>query len=106
MIQLSQSHNEVICDVMLRSGWLIDEIGFVSSAGKRFGPWGNPEGGEARNDVIPLRSRTDEDGGEIREAITPRFLAYLRGSVVHDQESEALFHVQFVWGYFQYDTES
>ena len=92
MIQLSQSHNEVICDVMLRSGWLIDEIGFVSSAGKRFGPWGNPEGGEVRNDVIPPQR-------------SHRFLAYLRGRIVHDQGSETLCHVHFVWGYFQFDTE-
>ena len=79
--------DEHIVAVTLQSGWLIDQMGFKSNKGKRYGPFGG-------------------DGGGIRDVATPNkdtspVLACLKGTIGYSQGGKLISTLQFLWRYYE-----
>ena len=82
--------HERIVAVSIRSGWLIDQIGFVTTGKRRkIGPFGG-RGGAAREVEKPA---TKQDG----------FLRYIGGSVGYSQGGTVLCGLRLYYGYYDYD---
>lgn len=79
--------NERIVGAVIRSGWMVDQLTFLSSKKRKFGPYGGPGGSEHRIDP------SNNSGA---------YLAGVRCRIDNSEGQTCIRHLQLVWACYRY----